>query len=62
MNAPNGKDIEGNKCLRLKKAIYGLVQSAREFFKKLLCEFKDLGFSENKSNPCLLSKRNKMVS
>jgi Reverse transcriptase (RNA-dependent DNA polymerase) len=27
MNAPNGMDIEGNKCLRLKKTIYGLVGS-----------------------------------
>jgi Reverse transcriptase (RNA-dependent DNA polymerase) len=40
------------------KTIYGLVQSAREFYKKLICERKDLGFSENKSDPCLLSKRN----
>jgi Reverse transcriptase (RNA-dependent DNA polymerase) len=57
MNAPNGMDIEGNKCLRLKKNIYGLVQSAREFYKKLICELKNLGFLENKSDPCLLSKR-----
>jgi Reverse transcriptase (RNA-dependent DNA polymerase) len=62
MNAPNGMDIEGNKCLRLKKTIYGLVQSAREFYKKLICELKNLGFLENKSDPCLLSKRKKMRS
>jgi hypothetical protein len=31
MNAPNGMDIEGDKCLRLKKTIHGLVQSASEF-------------------------------
>jgi Reverse transcriptase (RNA-dependent DNA polymerase) len=58
MNAPNGMDIGGNKCLRLKKAIYGLVQSAREFYNKLICELKDLGFLENMSDPCLLRKRN----
>ena len=57
MNSHNGMNIDCNKCLCLKKTIYGLVQSAREFYKKLICELKDLGFSENKSDPCLLSKR-----
>jgi Reverse transcriptase (RNA-dependent DNA polymerase) len=58
MNAPDGMDVKGNKCLQLKKTIYGLVQSAREFYKRLICELKDLGFTENKSDPCLLSKGN----
>ena len=58
MNAPNGLHIEGNKCLCLRRTIHGLVQSAREFYKKLLCEHKDLGFLENKADCCLLSKRN----
>jgi Reverse transcriptase (RNA-dependent DNA polymerase) len=38
MNALNGMGIKGNKCLCLKKTIHGLVQSAREFCKKLICE------------------------
>jgi Reverse transcriptase (RNA-dependent DNA polymerase) len=59
MNSPNRMDIEDNKCLRLKKTVYGLVQSAREFYNKLICELKNLGFLENKSDPCLLSKRTK---
>ena len=42
MNAPNGLDIEGNKCLCLKRTIRRLVQSAREFDKKLIGEHKDL--------------------
>jgi Reverse transcriptase (RNA-dependent DNA polymerase) len=58
MNAPDGMDIKDNKCLQLKKTIYGLVQSAREFYKRLICELKDLGFTENKSDLCLLSKGN----
>jgi hypothetical protein len=41
MNSPNGMDIEGNTCLSLRKTIYVLVQSAREFYKKLICELKD---------------------
>jgi Reverse transcriptase (RNA-dependent DNA polymerase) len=51
-------DVKGNKCLQLKRTIYGLVKSAREFYKRLICELKDLGFTENKSDPCLLSKGN----
>jgi Reverse transcriptase (RNA-dependent DNA polymerase) len=31
MNIPDGLDSNGNECLTLKKTIYGLVQSAREF-------------------------------
>jgi Reverse transcriptase (RNA-dependent DNA polymerase) len=58
MNAPDGMDVKNNKCLRLKKTICGLVQSAREFYKRLISELKDLGFTENKSDPCLLSKGN----
>jgi Reverse transcriptase (RNA-dependent DNA polymerase) len=40
----------------LKKTIYGLVQSAREFYNKLLSTLKSIGFTENKSDPCFLSK------
>jgi hypothetical protein len=32
------------------------VQSTREFYSKLLSTFKSMGFTENKSDPCLLSK------
>jgi Reverse transcriptase (RNA-dependent DNA polymerase) len=40
----------------LLKTIYGLVQSAREFYNKLLSTLKSMGFTENKSDPCFLSK------
>jgi hypothetical protein len=42
--------------LLLTKTIYGLVQSAREFYKKLMATLKLIGFKGNKSDPCLLSK------
>ena len=51
INAPNGMNIEICKCLRVKETIYLFVQSARKFYKKLICELKDLGFLENKSDP-----------
>ena len=56
MNIPEGMTTNDNKCLMLKKTIYGLVQSAREFYKKLIQVLKGVGFNENKSDPCLLSK------
>jgi hypothetical protein len=32
MNAPSDMNIETDKCLRLKKTIYGLVQSTKVFY------------------------------
>jgi Reverse transcriptase (RNA-dependent DNA polymerase) len=68
MNAPEGMDVKGNKCLRLKKIVYGLVQSAREFHKRLICELKDLGFSEKNQtrgiyvNDCLVLGKEKEIN
>ena len=56
MNIPEGMSSNPDDCLLLTKTIYGLVQSAREFYKKLISVLKSLGFQENKSDPCLLSK------
>lgn len=56
MNAPDGMNVKDNKCLQLKKTIYGLVQSAREFYKRLICELKDLGFTE-KIRPMFIEQR-----
>jgi hypothetical protein len=38
--------------------IYDLVQSAREFYKKLIFVLKSIGLMENKSDPCFLSNWN----
>jgi hypothetical protein len=37
----------------LKKTIYGLVQSARNFYEKLINVLKVIGFYGSKSDPCL---------
>jgi Reverse transcriptase (RNA-dependent DNA polymerase) len=58
MNIPEGMNSDSNSCLLLTKTIYGLVQSAREFYKKFISLLKSIEFKENKSNPCLLSKWN----
>ena len=59
MNIPEGMESNNNQCLLLNKTIYGLVQSAREFYKRLIEVLKSVGFIENKSDPCLLSKWDK---
>jgi hypothetical protein len=56
MNVPKGMIQDDNTCLLLKKTIYGLVQSSREFYNKLLPILKSMGFTENKSDPCLLTR------
>jgi Reverse transcriptase (RNA-dependent DNA polymerase) len=56
MNVPEGLQQDSNSCLPLKNTIYGLVQSAKEFYNKLLSTPKSMGFTKNKSDPCLLSK------
>jgi hypothetical protein len=56
MNISEVMSYYSKHWLLLTKTIYGLVQSAREFYKKLISAFKLIGFRGNKSDPCLLSK------
>ena len=56
MDVPPGLNVDPTKCLKLKRTIYGLVQSAREFYKKFTDVLKIIGFSGSKSDPCLWTK------
>ena len=56
MDCPKGLDHNPDDCLVLKKALYGLVQSARQFFKKLVEILKSIGFVQSTVEPCLLVK------
>jgi hypothetical protein len=58
MSIPEGMSYDSKHCLLLTSTIYGLVQSAREFYKKLMATLKLIGFKGNKSDTCLLSKWN----
>jgi hypothetical protein len=49
-------NYDSKHFLFLTKTIYGLVQSAREFYKELMATLKSIGFKVNKSDPCLLLK------
>jgi hypothetical protein len=56
MEIPKGMEANDNECLILKTTIYGLVQSAREFYKKLVLALKGCGFQGNSVNPYLWTK------
>jgi hypothetical protein len=58
MNYPESLELEEDECLLLQKMIYGLVQSARQFFKKLLSCLKTFGFVGGAADPCLMTQKN----
>jgi hypothetical protein len=62
MNVPMGLSIGPNKKLLLRKTIYGLVQSAKIFYEKLIDVLKVIGFEERKSDPCLWTMWDSVVN
>ena len=46
----------------LRKTIYGLVQSARKFYEKLIDVLKVIGFEGSKSDPCLWTMWDSVVN
>ena len=54
MDCPPGMKCETGQCLLLLKSLYGLVQSARQFFKMLVSILKKIGFKQSSSEPCML--------
>ena len=53
------KDVDKKNCLIFQKAIYGLVQAARQFWKKIVDKMQEGGFQLSKADPCMLYKENK---
>ena len=50
------EQCEENQALKLDKAIYGLVQVARQFFKKIHNALLQANFEASEANPCLVYK------
>ena len=50
------KDVDKEDCLILQKAIYGLVQVARQFWKKIVDKMQGGGFQLSEADPCTLYK------
>ena len=47
------QDYDEDKALKLEKAFYGLVQAARQFWKKLTSKLKEAGFKPRIVDLCL---------
>jgi hypothetical protein len=56
MEIPSGMEVVNSKCLVLKKTIYVLIQSARQFHVKHVKALKSCGFTGSLLDPCLWIK------
>ena len=62
MKIPEGYDevinprVDKEDCLILLKAIYGLVQAERQFWKKMVDMMQEGGFKLSEADPCMLYK------
>lgn len=57
MQAPPSLNCESNYVLKLKKAIYGLKQSARAWNSRINDCLIEIGYVQSKSEPCIYSKK-----
>jgi Reverse transcriptase (RNA-dependent DNA polymerase) len=57
MECPKGMQSKEDEVLLLRKALYGLVQSARQFFKKFTSILVSIGFVQSYAEPCLFIKK-----
>jgi len=48
-----------NHCVKLEKAIYGLVQAARQWWQKFKCAMTNMHFKPSSADPCLFIKETK---
>jgi hypothetical protein len=57
MQVPPNLECKNNCVLKLKRAIYGLKQSARAWNKRVDDCLLELGYVKSKLEPCLYSKK-----
>ena len=58
-NAHQNMDNNGNVFIKLKKALYGCVQSSKLWYDNLASKLASMGFSANKYEPCVFNKSDK---
>jgi Reverse transcriptase (RNA-dependent DNA polymerase) len=57
MDAPKGTDLKPWQCVKLDKALYGLVQAARQFYLKFANILTKMGFTTSYADPCLFHRQ-----
>jgi hypothetical protein len=60
MDCPKGMVRQEDECLLLGKMIYGMVQSARAYYKKFMSVLLEEGFIQSAADPCLYVRRDNM--
>ena len=55
-NEMTNQDVDKEDCLILQKAIYGLVQAATQFWKKIVNKMQEGGFQLSEADPCMMYK------
>jgi Reverse transcriptase (RNA-dependent DNA polymerase) len=58
MLPPKGLNLPSTQCLQLDKALYGLVQAARQFYIKFSSVLTTIGFTVSYADPCLFFRNN----
>ena len=48
------QDVDNENCSIFQKAIYGLVQAASQFWKKIVDKMQGGGFQLSEADPCML--------
>jgi len=56
--APDEHELGDDECVKLEKSMYGLVQSARQYYIKISKALRKLGFKGGYADPCLMMKKN----
>ena len=59
MESPEGLGHGEDDCVKLERSIYGLVQSARQYFSKFTKSLRKIGFTGGNADPCLMTRKNK---
>ncbi len=59
MYAPKGANLKSDECVKLDKALYGLVQAARQFYLKFAKVLEKIGFKQSYAEPCLFFRNTK---
>jgi len=59
MEAPEGAGLGRDECVQLKKAIYGLVQASRQYWKHFVKALRDIGFQGGVADPCMMVRCDK---
>ena len=60
MECPEGMEHDSDEICLLLKTIYGLVQSARQFYKKWIAILQSIGFKQSLADPCLLIRKSEL--